>query len=135
VAALLVSNFKVVLVPRLSYHQLARTGTLSSRTVRMLQSMRHCAFVDVLRQQAASSQSGCIVLEVSEAWTSKTCSRCGHLHHELGAATQFHCPHCDFTASRDGNGAKNIWLRFVMTSLYAAVEAGADNQGTSNRCV
>jgi transposase len=52
---------------------------------------------------------------VDEAYTSKTCGRCGSLHDGLGKSKVFKCPSCDFTLDRDVNGARNILIRFLTT--------------------
>ena len=38
---------------------------------------------------------GVIVVEVSEAWTSKTCDECGRIHRNLGSNKVLKCPSCD----------------------------------------
>ena len=45
--------------------------------------------------------------QVSEAWSTKTCSMCGHLN-DVGASREYHCAHCGLTADRDAQAAKNI---------------------------
>ena len=55
----------------------------------------------------------CKVLIVDEAYTSKTCGMCGHIHQSLGGNKVFRCPHCSFEIDRDVNGARNILLRFL----------------------
>ena len=44
---------------------------------------------------------------MSEAWSTKTCSVCGHLN-DVGASREYHCAHCGLTADRDAQAAKNI---------------------------
>jgi transposase len=44
---------------------------------------------------------------VSEAWSTKTCSMCGHLN-DVGASREYHCAHCGLTADRDAQATKNI---------------------------
>ena len=46
-------------------------------------------------------------VQVSEAWSTKTCSMCGHLN-DVGASREYHCAHCGLTADRDAQAAKNI---------------------------
>jgi putative transposase len=55
------------------------------------------------------------VVECDEAYTSKTCPRCGKLNHKLGGKEVFVCPHdgCGYVASRDGSAARNILLRYL----------------------
>lgn len=47
--------------------------------------------------------AGVPVVEVSAAYTSQTCSRCGHIHKPKGKA--FECPSCGHKDHRDANAA------------------------------
>ena len=53
------------------------------------------------------------MVEVGEAYTSRTCGLCGTLNHDLGGAKTFQCvdEHCGVQIDRDVNGARNILLR------------------------
>lgn len=56
--------------------------------------------------------AGVPVLFVPPAYTSQTCSRCGHIHPEKGKSyrngKRFKCGHCGFEHDADVNAAKNI---------------------------
>jgi len=52
-----------------------------------------------------------VVVDVSEAYTSKTCTKCGHIHTKLGGAKVFVCPKCNHKMPRDWQGALGILLR------------------------
>ncbi|MFP4124339.1 MAG: zinc ribbon domain-containing protein, partial [Coleofasciculus sp.] len=54
---------------------------------------------------------GCVVVDVTEEYTSKTCSKCGHIHTKLGGNKHFVCPSCGHAIGRDINGAFNILLK------------------------
>jgi len=49
------------------------------------------------------------VIEVSEAYTSKTCSYCGKMH-KIGSKKRMKCS-CGADIDRDLNGARGIFLR------------------------
>ncbi|WP_322111932.1 zinc ribbon domain-containing protein, partial [Aerosakkonema funiforme] len=34
------------------------------------------------------------LIDVTEEYTSKTCTRCGQVHPKLGGSQLFHCPEC-----------------------------------------
>lgn len=70
------------------------------------------AFVQELNYRCAKHGSSTVF--VSEAYTSKTCSKCGHIHYALGSNKLFKCPKCNHTLDRDLNGAINI----LHNSLY-----------------
>jgi putative transposase len=50
------------------------------------------------------------VVKVNEAWTSKTCCKCGSINHGLTLDDrQYKCTDCDNDINRDINGAINIY--------------------------
>lgn len=53
------------------------------------------------------------VIKVNEAWTSKTCCKCGNINHDLDLSDrQFICD-CGNDINRDINGAINIYKQFM----------------------
>jgi putative transposase len=56
---------------------------------------------------------GTLVIICDEYYTSKTCTRCGRLNHDLGASKTFVCPTCSATYDRDAGAARNILLRYI----------------------
>ena len=46
-----------------------------------------------------------------EYYTSKTCTICGFLKHDLGSNKVYKCDECKTVIDRDINGARNIMLR------------------------
>ena len=58
-----------------------------------------------------ASWAGVPVYKVKEAWTSKTCHRCGQLGERLSQGL-FRCPSCHLVYNADLNGAINIAKRF-----------------------
>ena len=71
----------------------------------------HCRFMDRLQWKAGHLDT--TVLVNGEAYTSKTCGRCGEVYDKLGRKKTFVCPKCKWTADRDANGARNILLRSI----------------------
>ena len=69
----------------------------------------HYRFKLFLKQ--AATRRGCTVVDVTEEYTSKTCTRCGHIHTKLGGSKKFICPECGYTLPRDFNGAFGIMLK------------------------
>ena len=82
---------------------------IGRKTVRQMLGLKHGEFRRVLRD--IGERYGCRVLIVNEAYTSKTCSRCGWLHPKLRGAHTFCCGHCASAMPRDWNAARNILLR------------------------
>jgi putative transposase len=87
---------------------------IGSQTARMMLTWSHYRFRKILEDKAREYPD-CNVFVVDEAYTSKTCGRCGSLHDGLGKSKVFKCPSCDFTLDRDVNGARNILIRFLTT--------------------
>ena len=50
------------------------------------------------------------VIEVSEAWTSQICNRCGNKGNRVTQGL-FECPHCNIEDNADRNAAFNIAKR------------------------
>ena len=101
-------------------------------TVRQMLGWAHYRFRQRLQQQA--ELRGATVHVVSEAYTSKSCGRCGRLHHSLGGSHTFRCPHppCDYRSERDAHGARNIMAmnvdRYVGTVVVPVQHAGTGGQ-------
>ncbi len=55
--------------------------------------------------------NGISVVKIPEAYTSKTCSKCGSLNTTRNNQTNFKCRDCNYQVNADFNGAKNILKR------------------------
>ncbi len=87
---------------------------LRSKSVRQMATWAHYRFRQRLLFKA--HQLGrCSIALVDEAYTSKTCSSCGLLNRDLGAAKtcMYHRSRggCGAEMDRDVNGAKNVFLK------------------------
>ncbi len=83
---------------------------LKSKSVRMMCTWYHYAFRELIKAKAALFP-WCSVIEVNEAYTSKTCEECGHIHKELVFNKKFFdCPECEHVADCDFHSSKNILL-------------------------
>lgn len=58
-------------------------------------------------------EKGISFLEVDPAYTSQTCSKCGHVAKSSRNGERFNCVSCGYTASADHNAAVNILNRGV----------------------
>ena len=77
------------------------------RFKRKLNSFPYFKLVSFIKYKAC--WQGIPVLEISEAYTSQTCSRCGK--RGLRVRGLFQCPHCGLNLNADYNGARNILKR------------------------
>lgn len=70
------------------------------------------------------------LLLCEEAYTSKTCCKCGAIHKTLGGNKVFKCKACGNVMDRDHNGAINIFIRFI--ALYIPIgQEGSTSVRTS----
>jgi putative transposase len=92
----------------------------------------HYRFKITLKHQA--ELTGTTVLDVTEEFTSKTCTRCGHVHARLGGSKVFHCPSCGFMLSRDWNGAFGIFLKALRDTASIAFDGDSAIVALSGDC-
>ncbi|MEG4633687.1 transposase [Microcoleus sp. AR_TQ3_B6] len=117
-AKYLCDKYKVIFLPTFETQQMVKKGKrrLTTKTARAMVTLSHYKFKQTLKHQAA--KQGCVVVDVTEEYTSKTCSKCGHIHTKLGGSKHFACPSCGHKLDRDVNGAFNILLKALRdTSL------------------
>ena len=72
---------------------------LSSETTRKMLLRSHYKFRQRLKEMA--ELTSCVVHEVSEHYTSKSCGNCGVIDRKLGGKKEFVCPSCGFRTKRD----------------------------------
>lgn len=82
----------------------------------------HFRFKEHLKQLAL--RHGVIVVDTNEAYTSKTCTNCGHIHTKLGGSKIFKCPECGHIIDRDWAGARNNMLRARRDSAFVVSDDG-----------
>ncbi|WP_324629820.1 RNA-guided endonuclease InsQ/TnpB family protein [Phormidium sp. CCY1219] len=118
----LCSKYKVIFLPTFEVKNMVKRGKrrLSTKTARKMVTWSHYRFKQTLKHQAA--KYGCVVVDVTEEYTSKTCSKCGHIHTKLLGNKRFVCPDCGHAIGRDINGAFNILLKALRdTSASGAI--------------
>lgn len=123
-AKYLVAKYKLIFLPTFETQQMVKKGKrkLATKTARAMVTLSHYRFKQMLKHQAV--KYGSTVVDVTEEYTSKTCSKCGHIHTKLGGSKKFKCPECGHTLDRDLNGAFNILLKALRdTSLTGELAA------------
>ena len=107
----LVGHYDVLLLPALETSRLVlrKTRKLTSKTARAMVTWAHYRFRQRLLWKATTT--GCKVVVCGEAYTSKTCGRCGWQHETLRGKDIFKCGQCGIVVGRDANGARNILLK------------------------
>lgn len=71
----------------------------------------HYKFKELLRHKM--NMNGNELIDCTEEYTSKTCTRCGRLNHLLDSSKTFTCPYkdCNLKIDRDIGAARNIYLK------------------------
>ena len=117
VARWLTSTYKVILLPTFETQDMTvRAGRkIRSKTARMMLSFRHYEFKRRLRWKAW--QRGALVIDVNEAYTSRTRSWDGTVDARLGGARVIR-DRSGFGMDRDVNGARGIFLRALGDSPF-----------------
>ena len=106
----LTNNYQVILLPTFETQDMTRRAgrRIRSKTARMMLSLRHYEFRQRLKWKAW--QRGALVVDVNEAYTSKTRSWDGVIKSNLGGASVIR-DESGFGMDRDVNGARGIFLR------------------------
>ena len=115
VGSWLCSSFGLILIPIFETQDMLSAGHLHNATCRKLQTWSHYRFRTFLAEHAQLYQD-VKVRVANEAFTTKTCGRCGHIY-DVGASEVFQCPSCGLTADRDYHAARNILLRALQYIL------------------
>jgi putative transposase len=120
-AKYLCETYSVVLLPKFETQGMIRRGQrrIRSKTARAMCTLSHYRFQRRLIDKARE-YPWCRVVIVSEAYTSKTCGRCGKINAKLGGNKVFRCPSCQLECDRDKHAARNILLRYLTTSRGAS---------------
>ena len=117
----LTRNYEIIMIPKFQVSQMVkRLNKKNSRKRRINKSVarRLCMWSHYKFRQRLINKCmdrGVSIVVVNEAYTSKTCTRCGQLNCKLGGSKLFKCPQCSLCIDRDMNGARNILLRNLFT--------------------
>ncbi|WP_293139477.1 transposase [Okeania sp. SIO3I5] len=121
VASVLTNSYKLIFLPTYETSQMVLKSSrkINRKSVRNMLSWSHGKFASHLEQIAA--RKGVLVVRCNEAYTSKTCTNCGHVHKNLGGSKIYKCPQCGHIIARDINGARNIMLRALQATAFTVV--------------
>jgi putative transposase len=123
----LCETYNVILLPTFGTQQMTRRKQrkINSKTARQMCTLSHYRFQRTLINKAREYED-CRVILVNEAYTSKTCGRCGWQHQTLGGNRTFNCRSCGLRIGRDNNGARNILLRYYTEHTKTSCVLGPD---------
>ncbi|NEP52798.1 MAG: transposase [Moorea sp. SIO3C2] len=122
ISCFLTSEYQVIYLPKFETSQMVNKlkRKIRSKTARGMMNWAHYRFKMTLKHQAI--KRGCFVVDVTEEYTSKTCTRCGHVHNKLGGTKKFTCPRCGHTLDRDHNGAFGIYLKALRDTSSSIID-------------
>ena len=125
-AKYLCESYEVIFLPKFTTHKMVRRATrkIRSKTARAMLTFAHYKFRQRLIDKARNYENTQVLI-VDEAYTSKTCTKCGTINSKLGGNKTFRCPSCSWRGDRDINGARNIYIRSVVEAgLYVILPSG-----------
>ena len=106
------SRYRTVLVGELRTSEIIRkiNRVFGRIPARILNQLSHYTWQRRMLEKA--EETDCELELVNERYTSKTCTRCGGIHHRLGGNKRYVCPHpnCRLRIDRDVNAARNMLL-------------------------
>jgi putative transposase len=113
----LCSNYDLILIPKFGTSQMVKklSRKIRKSTAWKMLTWSHYAFKTRLMNKA-KEYPGVQVVEVTEEYTSKTCTKCGRINQKLGGSKVFRCG-CGMVLDRDFNGARNILLKYTRTII------------------
>lgn len=113
IARFLVDNFDIILLPTFETSQMTvkKGRKIRAKSVRQMLTLSHYRFKQFLKHKAF--ETGKTVLDVNEAYTSKTISWTGEIVHNLGGRKTIK-DSTGFVMDRDLNGGRGIFLRSLV---------------------
>ena len=93
--------------------RITKKRRLNGRVKFVLNMLSHYTFKQHLINKG--NEYGCEIVEVTEEFTSKTCTKCGHISDIYKDRTK-ECEKCKFKINRDINGARNILIKNINIS-------------------
>ena len=108
-------HYDTVLVPTFNAHEMCGRNTrrIDVQTVKSMMTWAHGRFRQRLQYKM-------VPVFTTEQWTSKVCSECGFVKHNIGRREVFRCDQCAAVIDRDVNGAKNVLLKWMIDERYRA---------------
>ncbi len=105
----LCDNFGKIILPPFETQKMVSNNQIDSRTSRSLLNVSYYKFLSKLKKRCIEYDIELIIRP--EYYTSKTCTKCGNIKHDLKNNDVYKCKCCGLKIERDINGARNIMLR------------------------
>jgi putative transposase len=133
-ACYLTSNYRVIFLPTFESSQMVAKARrkIRSKTARAMLTWAHYRFKQTIKHQANIRNVS--VIDVTEEYTSKTCTHCGYVNQKLGGSKLFTCPECGYSIPRDYNGAFGILLKALRDTASISYEGDSALVTLSGNC-
>ena len=105
----LCNNYSKIIIPPFETQKMVSNIKLYSKTSRNLMCISYYKFLLKLKSRCIEYDIELVIRP--EYYTSKTCTKCGNIKHDLKNANIYICKQCNLVIDRDTNGARNILLR------------------------
>lgn len=105
----LCNNYGKIIIPPFETQKMVTNIKLDSKTSRNLMCISYYKFLSKLKSRCIEYDIELVIRP--EYYTSKTCTKCGNIKHDLKNADTYICKNCNLKIDRDTNGARNILLR------------------------
>lgn len=118
VASYLAKNYDVIVLPTFETSEMVikKKRKLKNKTARSMMNWAFYQFSQTLEHLC--NRYGSKLVRITEEYTSKTCTKCGHVHRKLGSSKNFKCPNCGYEIPRDFNGAVGIFLKAMWDTTF-----------------
>lgn len=98
----------VIFLEDIKSHNIVKNNK-NHKVNRSIMDMRFYSFKQKFAFKAL--EQGAKLQLIPAPYTSKTCSRCGNIKHDLGSNKEYKCTNCGLCMGRDSNASKNILMR------------------------
>jgi putative transposase len=105
----LCDNYGKIIIPPFETQKMVSSNKLNSKTSRNLMCISYYKFLSKLQLRCQEYNIELVIRP--EYYTSKTCTKCGMIKHNLKNENTYICTNCNLKIDRDTNGARNILLR------------------------
>jgi putative transposase len=118
VGSYLAKSYDVIVLPTFETSQMVvrKKRKLKNKTARAMMTWAFYQFSQTLEHLC--NRYGSKLVRITEEYTSKTCTKCGHVHRKLGSSKNFKCPNCGYEIPRDFNGAVGIFLKAMWDTTF-----------------
>ncbi len=126
VGSYLARNYNVIYLPTFETSKMVakKKRKLKSKSARAMMTWAFYEFSQTL--QHLCNRYGSRLVRVTEEYTSKTCTKCGHVHTKLGGNKKFICPNCGYEIKRDFNGALGIFFKALWDTTVVSTVSACD---------